>query len=148
MKSVTHNNQAGFTLVELMIVIAIIAIIVMLAIPAYQDYAVRAKVSESLAVAAAAKISVTETCQINPLVVPSNTSSGYSFTPSTYVQSIIIGGSCTAPTVQMTTQGTGASPDPVLLLTGNFSLGSGRYDWSCARQSGADNFIPPRCRGT
>ena len=148
MKSVTHNNQSGFTLIELMIVIAIIAIIVMLAIPAYQDYATRAKVGESLAVAAVAKISVTESCQTNPLVAPSNVTSGYSFEPSTYVESVIIGGTCTAPTVQMTTKDTGASPDPVLLLTGNFSAGAGRYDWTCAKQVGSNTLIPPRCRGT
>ena len=57
---------------EMMIVVAIIAIIVMLAIPAYQDYSIRAKISESLAVAAAAKTAITETCQINPLTTPSN----------------------------------------------------------------------------
>ncbi len=131
-----------------MIVIAIIAIIVMLAIPAYQDYAIRAKVAESLSVAASAKTSVTESCQTNPLVAPSNTTSGYSFTASDYVESVIIGGTCTAPTVQMTTKATGAAPDPVLILTGNYTTGSGRYDWTCARQTGLNKFVPSRCRGT
>lgn len=87
-----RQQQAGFTLMEMMIVVAIIAIIVMLAIPAYQDYSIRAKISESLAVAAAAKTAITETCQINPLTTPSNSAAGYSFTASNYVATVIIGG--------------------------------------------------------
>lgn len=54
------KNQKGFTLIELMIVVAIIAILVAIALPAYQDYLVRARVSEGLNLAASAKISVAE----------------------------------------------------------------------------------------
>ena len=58
-KSMTH--QKGFTLIELMIVIAIIGILAAIAIPAYQDYTVRSKVSEGLNLAGAAKLAVAET---------------------------------------------------------------------------------------
>jgi type IV pilus assembly protein PilA len=54
------KNQKGFTLIELMIVVAIIAILVAIALPAYQDYLVRARVSEGMNLAASAKISVAE----------------------------------------------------------------------------------------
>ncbi|NIR30745.1 MAG: pilin [Gammaproteobacteria bacterium] len=52
--------QQGFTLIELMIVVAIIGILAAIAIPAYQDYTIRAKVSEAMGLAAAAKTSVSE----------------------------------------------------------------------------------------
>ena len=52
--------QSGFTLIELMIVVAIIGILAAIALPAYQDYTKRSHVSEGMALAAAAKVAVTE----------------------------------------------------------------------------------------
>jgi len=56
--------QKGFTLIELMIVVAIIGILAAVALPAYQDYTIRARVSELVLGASGAKTSVTEICQI------------------------------------------------------------------------------------
>lgn len=54
------NKQQGFTLIELMIVVAIVGILAAIAIPAYQDYTVRARVTEGLSLASAAKVTVAE----------------------------------------------------------------------------------------
>ena len=63
--------QKGFTLIELMIVVAIIGILAAIAIPAYQDYTIRAQVSEGLTLAAAAKAAVAET-YLNTGTAPAN----------------------------------------------------------------------------
>ncbi len=60
-----RSMQKGFTLIELMIVVAIIGILAAVALPAYQDYTVRAKVSEVILAASSAKVAVAEAAQAN-----------------------------------------------------------------------------------
>jgi type IV pilus assembly protein PilA len=61
-----RSLQKGFTLIELMIVVAIIGILAAVALPAYQDYTVRARVSEVILAASSCRTSITETVQTAP----------------------------------------------------------------------------------
>ena len=136
----------GFTLIELMIVVAVLAIILTLAIPMYGDYLTRSKITEGLRVAAAAKTAVAATCAEDrtiPALTPNL--AGYNFEPSTFVQSIGVSGPCATPEISVQTKDTGASPDPVLTITGDFSDNSGKISWLCS-SSAENHLLPEECR--
>jgi len=130
--------QKGFTLIELMIVVAIIGILAAIAIPAYQDYTVRAKVTEGLNMAAAAKTAVAEGFQSNDMAGVSAAGTAWNGAPTTtkYVTSVLITvgtGAITVTYSNATAQIAGAT----MILTpsvGGVQLatsGGGNIDWAC-----------------
>jgi len=143
----TRPYQAmGFTLIELMIVVAIIAIILTLALPVYSNYSIRAKIGEGLSVGNAAKTATSSTCvEDRSLTGLTIERAGHSFTPSPYVNSMTITGACVAPVITITTHNIGLSPDPVVTLTGDFPDGSGRVTWVCTSNV-ANLYLPKECR--
>jgi len=135
--------QKGFTLIELMIVVAIIGILAAIALPAYQDYTTRSKVSEVLVMSEPAKLAVSETASsLGALADVTAANSGYEFPGATdFVSGIAITDATGVVTVTSTVPN--ATGDLTLTPT---DVGSGQLTWVCA--SGAINpkYLPANCR--
>jgi type IV pilus assembly protein PilA len=138
------QKQQGFTLIELMIVVAIIGILAAVAIPAYQDYTVRARVTEGLSLASAGKTAVSEYFASNGDVPESNEDAGLA-------DSELISGNA-VDNVEVGTDGV-----IVVTFSGNPIAGQtielapdttgGKVVWDCTGGDLEGKYRPSSCRG-
>jgi len=129
MKRLIANLNVGFTVIELMIVVAVFTVTLAMA----------------LYLATEAKTAITSTCQEDVTITNlTDQNTGYYFQETKYVFNIELNGPCLAPIITVTTQATGAQPDPVLTISGDFALNDGGITWTCVF-TGLDVHVPEFC---
>jgi len=140
------KKQQGFTLIELMIVVAIIGILAAIAIPAYQDYTIRAQASEGLSLASGAKAAVAEAYQDTGVWPTDNTAAGLA------VANTIFGKYTVSVTVapQTVTVTYGNEANPLLPASGQLVLNAvdngGAIEWDCDTSTIDPKYRPSACR--
>jgi type IV pilus assembly protein PilA len=139
--------QQGFTLIELMIVVAIIGILAAIAIPAYQDYTARAQMSEAMSLASGVRTSVTETYQNVGDFPTTNALAGVSTAASingTYVNDVAVGA---GGLITATLRAAAPVNDNIRSTTLTLSplTTAGAVQWACGG-SAAEKYYPASCR--
>jgi type IV pilus assembly protein PilA len=134
--------QQGFTLIELMIVVAIIGILAAVALPAYQDYTTRSKMSEVIIMGSPAKLAVAETASsLGGLANVTEANSGYTYPgDTTYVDDIVITDATGVVTI---TSKVPNAAGTIVLEPAEVSVG--QLTWTCKTDIDF-KFVPAECR--
>ena len=143
-----RSMQKGFTLIELMIVVAIIGILAAVALPAYQDYTLRAKMSEVVLAASACRTSVTESYQTNNAAsLPAKGAWGCEVSGTGATKYVSLVSTNQAGAIQVTAQGTGNTGIDTKTVILAPILASGQISqWLCGPGTLTAKYLPGSCR--
>ncbi len=151
LRSIKAQAQKGFTLIELMITVTIVGVLAALAVPAYQDYAIRAQVAEGIALASGGKVVVAEYFSNRGEFPADNAAAGYDGAVGKYVTGVeITGDDDTSVTIDATFGGSDVNAKlsgGTVGLVGAPDADSGVIVWSCSG-SIDQKYLPSSCVST
>lgn len=149
-----QSGQGGFTIIELMIIVAIVSILAVLALPIYQDYAIRSRLSEAMVFVGEARTSVSERFYTTNIMPSDNQVAGLpppdSYDAYNNLKKLEVGAAPTSGTIVVTIKMPNSSADDKQLQLVPSTV-TGKIQWTCEPVPGplgiAIKYIPANCRG-